>query len=221
MNCLQLFFLSCLLYVGKLNAQVEVATDIFHDGNYYDVFIVKTDINSLSNFDIIENKSRERHYDLMKSIDSDLNFFALNASISDSLCMPIGLYIKDYNEHKPANYLDGTGNFYLKPNGALLITETEAVICESSQIINHSKVRLGIQSGPILVSNGVINPQFNPNSINKHVRCGVGQFTGLNDVNYLVFAISKQSVSFYQFAKFLLRSINALMHYVWKVKVAQ
>ena len=69
-------------------------------------------------------------------------------------------------------------------------------------IINYKNIRLGVQSGPMLLMSGLINPVFNQNSQNKYVRCGVGLFVNTKSEKFLVFAISNTPVSFYDFADF-------------------
>ncbi len=181
-----------------LFAQINSYSDLVHNGNSYDAFIIKIDKESLKRFDIVENKSKLTHSSFMNMINKDSSIFAINAGISDSACKPLGYYVKNSIQIKPVNQIDGKGNFYLKPNGALLLMDSDAVICESSKIANFKNVKYGIQSGPLLLNNGSINPQFNSSSTNKNIRCGVGTFTKNNE-SYIVFCISNLPVTFYDF----------------------
>ena len=165
----------------------------------YDVYMIKIDSGTVGRFDILENKNQLPHPEFVASVLNDSTAFTINASISDSFCNPVGYFVKDGMQIKPVNLSDGYGNFYLKPNGALLFTGNDVVVCESSQISNYNGVRLGIQSGPMLLISGAINPQFNVNSKNKNIRCGVGISIKNND-RYLVFCISNEPVSFYEFS---------------------
>lgn len=202
-----LFFLtvSRLLY-----AQVETYSNYPFNGTDYNAFVVKMDAEAIKKFDIIQNDSIYQHQTflsaLLRSIDP--SFFLINACISDSMCRPIGYYVKNSQQVQSANLNDGTGNFYLKPNGALLFLQDDVAICESSEIASFQNVRLGIQSGPMLLNEGAVNPQFNPQSTNKNLRCGVGIYANNKGEKFLAFAISNTPVSFYDFAVFFRKKLK-------------
>ncbi len=59
-------------------------------------------------------------------------------------------------------------------------------------------VKFATQSGPMLVVDGEINKLFDPNSHNFNIRNGVGILPN----NELIFAISINKVSFYDFARY-------------------
>ena len=199
MKTITLFILS-ILWVNFSFSQSESDDNLFFNGNTYNVFSLKIDKSELNYFEFLENTSFSFHNDLMTGIDNELSFFAINASITDSTCSPVGYYVNDYTQINPVNLNDGFGNFYLKPNGAFIITDNEAVVCESSKINQYNKVRLGIQSGPMLLVDKVINTQFNPASVNKNKRCGVGMYENSKGDRFLIFAMSKVPVTFYEFA---------------------
>jgi uncharacterized protein YigE (DUF2233 family) len=202
-----ILFLTFLLLRTNLWSQ-NSSVDVSYNGGSYDVFKIKIDPDVVQKFQILENKSRLNHQAFASSVSSDSSIFLINASITDSFCNPVGYYVNNSQEINPVNLNSGNGNFYLKPNGALIFTGNEAIICESSQIANFSNVRLGIQSGPMLITNGGINPQFKSGSVNKHVRCAVGIYTNQNSQKFLVFCISNDPVSFYNLAEFLQKKYN-------------
>ena len=202
MKKLILTLLLCVNIV-LLKAQVETYSNYPFNGNNYNVFVVKMDGEALNKFDILQNDSIIPHQEfLSKLLNSDPSFFLINACISDTICRPIGYYSKNSKQIQASNMKDGNGNFYLKPNGALLFTTDDVILCESSLIGNYQNVRLGIQSGPMLLNNGVVNTQFKQNSANKKIRCGVGLFANGKGEKFLVFCISNDPVSFYDFAVF-------------------
>jgi len=45
--------------------------------------------------------------------------FAMNAGMHEEDLSPVGLYVENGKTLKPANRKNGSGNFYLKPNGVL------------------------------------------------------------------------------------------------------
>jgi uncharacterized protein YigE (DUF2233 family) len=61
-------------------------------------------------------------------------------------------------------------------------------------------VAYATQSGPMVVINGKINPNFKKDSKSKFTRSGVG----IRKDGTLVFAISQQPVTFYDFARIFL-----------------
>ncbi|MFM8490491.1 MAG: phosphodiester glycosidase family protein, partial [Candidatus Methylopumilus sp.] len=90
-------------------------------------------------------------------------------------------------------------NFYLQPNGVFYITKEEtAGICKTNAYSNVLNVKFATQSGPMLVVDGEINKIFDPNSHNFNIRNGVGILPN----NELIFAISINKVSFYDFARY-------------------
>ena len=58
-----------------------------------------------------------------------------------------------------------------------------------------------LQSGPMMLVGGEINPLFNDGSPNRHIRNAVG-VTASNEV---IFAMSEQPVTFYEMASYLLK----------------
>jgi uncharacterized protein YigE (DUF2233 family) len=124
----------------------------------------------------------------------------------DEKLSPIGLFIENGELIKPLNTkvlkLEEKGtlpNFYLEPNGVFYITQEEnAGICKTTAYPNVSNVKFATQSGPMLVIDGEINKIFDPNSRNFNIRNGVGILPN----NELVFAISMNKVSFYDFARY-------------------
>lgn len=192
-----------LLFIQQQVWSQQSVVDMPFNGDSYDIFKIKIDADVVKKFQILENKTRLNHQAFASSVATDSSFFLINASVTDSFCNPVGYFVNNSQQINPINLKDGNGNFYLKPNGALLFTSTEAIICESSQIANYSNVRVGIQSGPMLINNGVINPQFKAASPNKHIRCAVGIYTNQNNEKILVFCISNNPVSFFGFADFM------------------
>lgn len=131
--------------------------------------------------------------------------FATNAGIFDSTFSPCGLHVQDGQELTPLNLNSGLGNFYMKPNGVFLIDSHGAAIIESSAFQSvASKPRLATQSGPLLLSNGRVSPEFSTESNNRRIRSGVGVISA----DHVAFAISRDPVTFYEFAMFFKIALN-------------
>ena len=128
--------------------------------------------------------------------------FAMNAGMYNENYAPIGYTVIKGEEVRALNLKEGGGNFHLLPNGVLWwdksgniqISESNAL---SKQLKDGSAQPLyATQSGPMLVINDTIHPQFNPDSTSLKLRNGVGI---CNDGS-VQFVNSEAPVSFYQFA---------------------
>lgn len=191
------------VFITGAYSQVSVKTDVNYKSHTFDVFQVLIDTSTLKNFSILENKSYTQHSGFIKNGLSNSEYvFITNASIVDSTCKPLGWYVNGGIELHDINRRDGQGNFYLKPNGALLIYSDSAKVIQTDSLVDGMiNPIIGIQSGPMLVTSSSINKSFNPNSINRFIRSGVG-LTRSNGNDVLIFAISLQPVNFYEFASF-------------------
>jgi len=131
--------------------------------------------------------------------------FATNAGMYLQDRSPQGLYVENGKVLKSLNFLKSlktkpTPNFYLMPNGVFYITDNNVPkVVETSEFKKtKDSVQWATQSGPLLLHNNKIHSKFVDGSKNKHIRSGVGI---LND-HELIFAISNERVSFYDFALF-------------------
>ncbi len=126
--------------------------------------------------------------------------FAANAGIFASGYVPLGLHVEDGRELVPLNSTSGSGNFYLQPNGVFFIDAAGAHVVESSRYPGTTpQTRLATQSGPTLLIDGHLNPNFKRDSSNTQIRSAVGVLTP----SQIVFVLSNQPVTFYQLATFL------------------
>ena len=189
--------ISCFVF-----GQTVFNSDISYGGYAYSAIIIKNDASILRSFDIIENKSSLSHQAFIDSLKAFGNFFITNASIVDQSCKPIGMFVRNGVTNQMINDNDGAGNFFaLKPNGAILFLSDGAVICKTPHITDYANVKLGIQSGPMLIDDIYINSNFDTpsKSVSRYIRSGVGTYKK-NGENYLIFCISKAPVTFYEFA---------------------
>lgn len=110
---------------------------------------------------------------------------------------PAGLHVQEGEEVTSLNLLDGEGNFQLLPNGVFYIADGEAGVLESNRYAAANLTpRLAVQSGPQLLLDGKIHPEFSETSVNTFVRNGVGVLPNGN----VVFLLSRQPVTFWNFA---------------------
>ena len=126
--------------------------------------------------------------------------FAMNGGMYKEDQSPLGLYIENGRQLAPVNTVKASfGNFYMQPNGIFYITKGGvARICRTADYRQSANVQYATQSGPMLVINGNIHPSFKAGSKNLNIRNGVGILPD----NKVVFAISRQEISFYDFAAY-------------------
>jgi len=166
-----------------------------------------------------ENKEPFRSFDGLSKWFSAKNqrlVFATNAGMFNKDFFPLGLHVENgsvlQKMHLPKreNNIDAdavVGNFDLPHNGVFRIQEGKASIVETRQLAgvqDWARVQLATQSGPMLLIDGAINPGFNENSSNLKIRSGVG----IIDDNNIVFVISDEPISFYDFALIFKEQFN-------------
>jgi uncharacterized protein YigE (DUF2233 family) len=125
---------------------------------------------------------------------------AMNAGMFHEDRSPVGHYVENGVEEMRLITSDGPGNFGLLPNGVLCLMEGRAEIVESRAYADAPPdCRDATQSGPMLVIDGALHPQFIPNGSSRNIRNGVGvDETG----QILHLAISDEPVNFHHFARF-------------------
>ena len=142
------------------------------------------------NFDNLRRELAERGQKLV---------FATNAGIYARDCTPLGLHVEDGREMEPLNLKTGGGNFFLKPNGVFYVAKGHVgVLSAEDYAAADIKPDVAVQSGPMLLRNGVLHPRFIPDSDSRYVRNGVGVVSDTE----AVFVLSEQPVNFNDFALF-------------------
>jgi uncharacterized protein YigE (DUF2233 family) len=128
--------------------------------------------------------------------------FAANAGIYDRAFRPLGLHVEEGRTLRPLNTTPGAaraGNFSIQPNGVFYIDRagTAGVVTTAAWRTRAIDARLASQSGPMLVIDGAINPNFEAESDSLKWRSGVCA----KDPRHVVFAVSEAPVSFHAFAR--------------------
>ena len=125
---------------------------------------------------------------------------AMNAGMYHNDLSPVGLYVENGQEKRHIVTSDGPGNFGLLPNGVFCIQGTRADVIESLTFVDQDVAcDFATQSGPMLVIDGALHPQFLPESTSVYVRNGVGVS---DDGGSVALVISDEPVTFYRFARF-------------------
>ena len=136
--------------------------------------------------------------------------FAMNAGMYNENYAPIGYTVIEGKELRALNIKEGGGNFHLLPNGVMWWDKSGNVqITESNALdkqLNSGTAQpwYATQSGPMLVINNEIHPQFNPDSTSIKLRNGAGVCSD----GSLQFVHSEEPVSFYQFATLFKDDLN-------------
>ncbi len=135
--------------------------------------------------------------DDMQAQDKTL-VFAMNGGMYHEDRRPVGFYRDQYGDRASVNTNDGPGNFHMRPNGVFWLAAGKAGVTESQAYLEQGiEPDFASQSGPMLVIDGQIHPQFNPDGTSRKRRNGVGiSADGLR----VHFVISDSAVSFHTFA---------------------
>lgn len=174
----------------------------------FDIYVVDLKKNQLSFFwkDDLQN-IYSSFGNVKKAVEKNNRklLFATNAGIFKPDNSPEGLYIENgkklinINLKQPSGYANFYMNFGNEPrsNGIFIVTkQNQARIIKANEYKYNENIKFATQSGPLLLRNGKINPNFNKGSKNKNIRSGVG----IIDSSKVVFIISNEQVNFYDFA---------------------
>ena len=128
--------------------------------------------------------------------------FAANAGIYDQEFRPLGLHIEAGRTLRPLNTARGparAGNFSIQPNGVFYVDAggDAGVMTTSAWGERRIQARLATQSGPMLVVDGAVNPNFDSASDSLKWRSGVCA----KAPRHVVFAVSVAPVTFHAFAR--------------------
>lgn len=123
---------------------------------------------------------------------------SMNAGMYHEDLSPVGLFVSGGRQLSPANEGDGDGNFFMKPNGVFYVEGGRAGILETEAYLRQAPAAgIATQSGPLLVIDGALHPLFSDDGPSRKIRNGVG----IRDDHTVVFAISRDGVSFGSFAR--------------------
>lgn len=188
-----------LINVSLVSAQSHERINLEYRQVFYDVGILKLDSLVLSRSLVLENNTldTEQLSDSLGKIG--VTYFACNAAPYDEDGKFLGLFIRSRRVVQNLNTGSGAGNFYIKPNGVWAIENNNFNIVSSDKFISSPSLIYAVQSGPMLVIDGVLNPSLDPNSVNRNIRLGIGLYKK-DSSSYLVLIRSQRPVTFYDFA---------------------
>ncbi len=132
--------------------------------------------------------------------------FGMNAGMFDEEGRAIGLLIVDGETLHPINRRKGGGNFHMLPNGVFLVRRGgSAEVVSSAEFEPAEDIAFATQSGPMLVIDGKLHPDFEADGQSRYVRNGVG----IGPDGTALFVMSEEPVSFGKFARFFRDSLEA------------
>lgn len=120
-----------------------------------------------------------------------------NAGIFSEDLSPGGLLVSDGEELRALNLAEGAGNFHLMPNAVFEVRDDGTAAVVDSTAYTGAGVEQATQSGPALLLDGEVHPQFTEGSSNTALRSGVGVSPDGRTV-YLV--ITRTYVNLWDFA---------------------
>lgn len=189
---------SFLMGTIAVHAQFVEKHNLQYKNSLYDVVTIAIDSSTGKAVALVDNTNRLTESDFFKS-GVAASFVGITASVVDTTCTPLGLYITDGTKNNDINRNTGNGNFFLKPNGFISVDTAGAVRIQESDGYTGQELKLAIQSGPMLLIDGAINKAFDPGSQNRNIRCGAGMYTEQGR-SFLVFVKSNNPVTFYELA---------------------
>ena len=141
-----------------------------------------------------------------QTVDQATIAFAMNGGEFVRGGRPIGYYVESGERLVELDREDGSGNFYLKPNGVFYGTGGAWEIMTTDRFYSTVGARpeFGTQSGPMLVIGGELHPEIQDNGPSRAVRNGVG----IDADGRAHFVISEAPLSFGQLARFFRDELN-------------
>jgi uncharacterized protein YigE (DUF2233 family) len=137
--------------------------------------------------------------------------FAMNGGMYGDDLKPVGYFVENGERLSELNRGDGTGNFFMKPNGVFFGTGGKWRVLSSDAFFNTvgDRPEFGTQSGPMLVIDGKLHPDIQDNGPSKAIRNGVA----VDASGKAHFVIADAPLSFGQLARYfrdVLKVNNAL-----------
>ncbi|MEQ1616768.1 MAG: phosphodiester glycosidase family protein [Terricaulis sp.] len=126
--------------------------------------------------------------------------FGMNAGMFNDAGEPIGLYVERGDRQQKLSTSSGPGNFHMLPNGVFSEDRVGVLRIETSQSFaaRAASPYWATQSGPMLVIDDALHPNFGVNGESRVLRNGVG----VRSDHLAYFVISAGPVSLGRFARF-------------------
>ena len=198
------------------------------DKHYFTFYVINTEMFNIKvhNNSTKAGRTLKGQYDLLKS-KGIIPVALMNGGMFNPDFGPTGFMITDDgNNNKktivvsPLNDKEGSGNFFMKPNGVFIVDDSNKYYVLSTDDfkknkelnqLGYKKIKYATQSGPMLIYNGKMNSQFKKGSSNLNIRNAIGVSAAYPKKVFM--AISDDKVNFYDIAflfKYVFKCDNAL-----------
>jgi uncharacterized protein YigE (DUF2233 family) len=187
-------------------AQDSLFRNVTFHGKHYFVADIDPKKYNIELFNKLDAKHSQHDFGSIDSVKGEKLVLIVNGGMFQKDLRPLGLYVSDgktcMNVKRDTT---GYGNFYMQPNGMFVLDKNlKAGVITTSEYSEKSAVNLATQSGPMLVTKGVINSHFTQGSTNLNIRNGVG----INKQGHVVFVNSEDPINFYEFAELYRDQLN-------------
>ncbi len=199
-------FVFCL-FAFAAPAFATECKDVTYTGNSYTICEVDLPSDDLRLFHSDQNEQVYGHFaELKRAFPDDELVFAMNAGMYHDDRRPVGHYLENGIQKMRVVPNAGPGNFGLLPNGVFCFGPDFAHVIETLRFLDKKPdCPYASQSGPMLVVDGELHPKFLPDGTSKNIRNGVGTTA---DGTTAIFAISNNSVNFYDFGSLFRDYLN-------------
>nr|WP_321228944.1 phosphodiester glycosidase family protein [uncultured Psychroserpens sp.] len=189
--CLFLLIISCTSSAQKIEDKRFVSHIVDLQKQTLKFYYQNEDSINFGNFKTLKQELLNKDQELV---------FAMNGGMYLKDGSPQGLFIENGITTKQIDTTkEAYGNFYLQPNGIFYLTkDNKGFVSKTTDFKSNSNITFATQSGPMLVIDGEIHPVFVKGSKNLHIRNGVGILPN----GTLLFAMSKDLITLYDFAEF-------------------
>lgn len=132
--------------------------------------------------------------------DTSAIAFVMNGGAYGDDLRALGYFVENAERLGELNREEGSGNFFLRPNGVFFGTDGSWRILESETFVRTvgTRPQFGLQSGPMLLDGGELHPEIAENGASRAIRNGVG----VDAEGRAHFVISDAPLSFGQLARF-------------------
>lgn len=173
----------------------------------FDVVVVNNEYNDLKIIGNTSGKKQPLSSQYSSAISKSNYGVLMNAGMYEENGTAVGLLISNRKQQHEINLKKGLpGNFYTLKNaifysdtvGKFYINPSDSFY-QKYKNDKYSNISFATQSGPLLVSNGIINSELGFRSTNKVIRNGIGVINNSKN-NICVFIISETTTTFYEMA---------------------
>ena len=209
---------SLLAACGAVDAPPPLCRTQMHENAPYVVCAAQPGVDDIRLFHAGADGEPYGDFDSLKAAlaeEDRILVFAMNGGMYHDDRSPVGLYIDPDGRKARLNTNEGPGNFHMLPNGVFALDGGDALVLETSVFAElydeeADPPDYASQSGPMLVIDGALHPEINPDGTSRKRRNGVGVSA---DGETVYFAISDTPVTFHDFATLFrdrLQTPNAL-----------